>query len=149
MALVQLIDNLKILSINTPQVNMSSFGDISLYDNKAKIKYPYVNLDVVTSSIVNYSKKYKIRFYVVDRNDPYIAYNKTELILDEILKNSLLDIAQYTVNYFTLDFQDLVNGVYADIDIEEQLLTNCSVPDITGETGYILQENGDLIKIEL
>ena len=43
MSLITTVDNIKTLAINTPTVSMSSFGDISLYDNKSIIKYPYVN----------------------------------------------------------------------------------------------------------
>jgi hypothetical protein len=148
MGIRKVIDNLKILSINTEMVNQASFGDINLYDNKKTIKYPYVNIDVLTSFVRNYSKKYKFRIYVCDRNDPYTAYNKAELILDSILKNVEIDIAQYTTNYFIYNFQDQVHGVYADVDIEEKLLTDCSIVEV-GDVGYILQENGDLIALDV
>ena len=35
MSLITTVDNIKTLAINTPTVSMSSFGDISLYDNNS------------------------------------------------------------------------------------------------------------------
>lgn len=148
-----LLNLIKFNAIRHPIVNMSSVGDISLYDNKSDIKYPYVNIDVVSASVVNYSKKYTIRMYVCDKqNDVQIAYNKTELILDNILKG--MDINNYTINFFNMDFQDIVNGVYADFEFETTVMGQCAYEglfdsNILLEDGsFILLENGDLISLE-
>lgn len=117
MGIVEIVNNIKVTSMSIPTCNMASFGDISLYDNKATIKYPYVNIDVVNNNVVNNSnKKYTFRIYICDRNEPYLAYNKCELILDTLMNK--LQIENYTTSYFTLNFQDVVNGIYADVNYE-------------------------------
>lgn len=145
-----LLHSIKFHSIKHPMVNMSSVGDIQLYDNKSTILYPYVNIDVVSSSIVNYSKKYTIRLYVCDRQkDPLVSYNKTELIADNIIKD--LQITNYTVNYFHNDFGDDVDGVFIDFEYEVPVLGECTYSflfnsNILLEDGaFIMLENGDLI----
>lgn len=149
MGLYRTINDLKLVAINTKMVNMSSFGDIQEYNNKATIVYPYINLDVVTSNVNNYSIKYTIRVYVCDRNSDYIAYNKTETILNTFLKNNDVDINNYTINYFRNDFQDGVYGVWCDIVFEDKVETECNVYSLPESGDYILQENGDLIRIEI
>lgn len=144
-----LINKLKYTAIKHPMVSMSSFGDITLYEDKLTIAYPYVNFDVINSTIKNYVKTYNIRVYVCDRNNPYIAYNKTEVILDDILKS--LEIDEYRVNYFTLNFKDVVNGLYVDFSIDVALEGSCTYDSLFNssllleEGTFILQENGDLI----
>ena len=145
MGIYTTINKLQILAINTKMVNMCSFGDIMLFDNKATIKYPYVNIDVVNASVTNFVQTYTFRIYVCDRNEPYIAYNKAETILNTFLKNNAIDITNYTINYFTLNFKDIVNGVWADVIIQVPLVTNCDV--IEGNSiGYITDNNGEFIE---
>ena len=146
MGALQTIKELEILATNTRMTNMVSFGDIREYDNKATIKYPYINLDIVTSNIQNYAKTYTIRVYVCDRNTPYVAYNKAETILNEFLKSPDLDVQSYTVNYFSYNFQDSVHGVWADFTFTVPLQVECRTIDYP--LNFILQENGDYIKIE-
>lgn len=147
MGIVEIVNKLKVDAMSIPTTNMASFGDISLYDNKATIRYPYVNIDVVNSNVINNSnKKYTFRIYVCDRNEPYLAYNKCELILDTLLNQ--LDISNYTVNYFTLNFQDVVNGIYADITFEANVDLICAVLP-SGEKGYIILENSDFVRYYL
>jgi hypothetical protein len=147
-----LINKAKYQAIEHPMVNMASFGALELFDNKATIKYPYVNFDIVSSSVVNYLKRYTIRMYVCDRNEPYIAYNKTEIIADDILKS--LDIDSYTINYFTLEFKDVTNGVWTDFIIEVPLAGSCTYDSLFNsnllleDSKFILLENGDLIMLD-
>jgi len=140
-----LCDKIKFQSISHPIVNMASVGDITIFDNKATIAYPYVNVDVVNCLRKNFLKTYTIRVYVCDRNEPYIAYNKTELILTEILEQ--LNIFDVSINYFNNDFQDIVNGVYADIQF--QIPIGCDVQDIFDynlfTNTFIILENGDFL----
>lgn len=143
----QVINDLKTLSINVPMVMQSSFGDISLYDNKTTIKYPYINIDVVSSRNQNGAKIYTLRLYICDRNEPYVAYNKAEMILDNLLANPQLDISNYSTNYFTLNFQDNVNGIWADVQYITKQEVDC-YHAINASFGYILNEDGDYIKIE-
>lgn len=143
-----LAEKLKHQAILHPMVNMASFGDIQLYDDKPQIAYPYVNFDVVSSVVEEYIKTYTIRIYVNDRNQPYIAYNKTEQIMDDILKT--MQIETYQVNYFTLDFKDMVNGCYADFEYEIQIGGSCSYETLFNsllleQGGFTLLESGDLI----
>lgn len=149
----QTANTYKYIAIQQPMVNMASFGALELYDNKSNIRYPYVNFDVVSAQIINGIKRYVFRIYVCDRNEPYIAYNKTELILDNILRQ--IDVPSYTVNYFNLNFQDVVNGVWADFVIDIPRGNECYVDTITGdyilteETFFVLLENGDLVRLEV
>lgn len=140
-----LIDKIKFQSISHPLVNMASVGDISIFDNKATIAYPYVNLDVVSCLRKDFIKTYTIRIYVCDRNEPYIAYNKTELILTEILEQ--LDIFNININFFNNDFQDIVNGVYADVQF--QVPIGCAIESIFDynlfNDTFIILENGDYL----
>ena len=143
MSLIRTVDNIKILAINTPTVSMSSFGDISLYDNKSIIKYPYVNIDVVSNDVVsNNNKTYTFRIYVCDKNEPYIAYNKCELILDTLLNN--LEVSNYKTNYFTLSFKDMINGIFADVTVDSTINLSCIVSEEDKE--FIILENSDFIK---
>lgn len=143
MGLLKIANELKVLAINTNTVNQSSFGDISLYDNKATIRYPYVNFDIVTSYVNNNTITYTIRIYVCDRNEPYIAYNKTKLILDSILKHHTLDVTNYTTQFFTLNFKDLVNGCWADFKIEEVVEYNC----LASASGFTIQPENNVYQI--
>lgn len=140
-----LVDKVKFQSISHPLVNMASVGDITIFDNKPTIAYPYVNVDVVSCLRKNFLKTYTLRLYVCDRNEPYIAYNKTELILTEILEQ--LDIFDVTINYFNNDFQDIVNGVY--VDVQFQVPIGCSSESIFDyglfTDTFIILENGDYL----
>jgi hypothetical protein len=145
--IAKVIDDLKITAMNTSLVNMVAFGDISLFNEKKTIKYPYVNIDIVESNITGGVKQHKFRIYVCDRNDIVTAYNKTELILDQILKSENYYTENYLVNYFTENFKDVTTGVYVDVNVEEDIITECDLSEAE-EIGFILQENGDLIRIE-
>ena len=140
-----LVDKVKFQAISHPLVNMASVGDISLFDNKATIAYPYVNVDVVNCLRKDFLKTYTLRIYVCDRNEPYIAYNKTELIITEVLEQ--LDIFDLDIKYFNNDFQDVVNGVY--VDIQFQVPIGCSTESIFDYSlftdVFIILENGDFL----
>lgn len=125
MGIYKIVNDLKLTAINTSTVNMSSFGDISLYNNKTNIKYPFVNFDIIRRDITNYATTYIFRIYVMDRNDPYIAYNKCELILNTILKDYSIDAKNYTYNFATLEFKDMINGCWADFEVMEQNIIDC------------------------
>lgn len=146
------MNELKYVSIKNPLVNMSSFGDISLYEDKSIIKYPYVNLDVVDGQVVNNSITYTIRMYVCDRNiTPYIAYNKCETIVNDILKE--IDIREYQINYFSLKHKDVVDGCWVDFDLDVPIPSNCAYQSLFGyqlleEGSFVLQENGDLTMLD-
>lgn len=146
MGIYELTNKLKRVAIDIPMVNMASFGDIMDYDNKPNIKYPYVNIDVVNSVVQNFAQTYTFRIYVCDRNKPYIAYNKTEAILNAFLKNNEVFAVNYTINYFSIDFKDQVNGVWVDMTIQTPLVTECIEPKIVEDESYIITDEGDLIK---
>ena len=149
MSIVKISNDLKVLAINVQLVNQASFGDIQEYNNKATIMYPYVNFDVVSCTKRGGSKVYTFRIYVCDRNTPYAAYNKTELILNNILNNHLLQIETYTANYFSFDFKDNVHGVWADFQLEIALNYECSSEDgeynllLEDKTGFIVNEEDE------
>lgn len=148
----QLANQLKYEAIKHPMVNMASFGSLSLYDDKATIAYPYVNFDVIRSNVRSYLNTYTVRMYVVDRNDPYIAYNKCEVIINNILKSKEID--NYSIEYFTLEYKDIVNGAFVDFNIDVRLDGNCVYDSLFNDNlllengGFVLQENGDLIILE-
>lgn len=144
MGVYNLSNTIKTQSMRLVGVNMASFGDIRLYDNKKSIQYPYVNIDVVNSKTVNNAAKFHtVRIYICDRNVPYIAYNKCDLLLDELML--LLEISNYTTNYFNLDFKDQVNGVYTDIVFESDVNLKCVTDDLSNVT-WITDENGNYHK---
>ena len=141
------INKVKQAATEHPLVNQVCFGPIEEYDHKATIKYPYVNVDIVSCALYNAAQTHKFRVYVMDRNKIEEAYNKTELIITDMM--ILLDVNSYTINYFNYNFKDMVNGVYADIEIEGVVSTDCTsdaYADIYGAEGFILTENGDLIR---
>lgn len=124
MGIYKLSTDIKKMAMTVPNVAMASFGDISLYDNKPIIAYPYVNIDIINDTInFNTNSKYLFRLYVVDRNEPFVAYNKCEKIIDELMLK--LDIPNYTCNFFSLDFQDQVNGLYVDINYDDTINLSC------------------------
>lgn len=136
MGVFNVATGIKKLAMSIPMCSMASFGDISLFNNKATIAYPFVNIDVISNLVVNNSlNTYTLRMYACDRNpEVYIAYNKAELVLDSLMMR--LDIQNYTTNYFSLDFKDVVNGVYTDIKFDSILLLNCA----KYYDGFLLQE---------
>lgn len=141
------ISKVKQAATEHPLVNQVCFGPIEEYDHKATIKYPYVNIDIVSCNLYNAAQTHKFRVYVMDRNKIEEAYNKTELIITDMM--ILLDVNSYTINYFNYNFKDMVNGVYADVEIEGVVSTDCTsdaYADIYGQEGFILTENGDLIR---
>lgn len=124
MGIYKLASDIKKMAMTVPNVAMASFGDISLYDNKSIIAYPYVNIDVVNDSITNNANStYKLAIYILDRNDEYTAYNKCELILDELMLK--LDVPNYTVTFVHKDYQDQVMGVYSEINYDDQVGLSC------------------------
>ena len=147
MGIYNIVNKLKTIAINIPMVNQSSFGDIMEYDNKPNIKYPYVNIDIVNAQVVNFAQTYTFRLYVCDRNQPYIAYNKAEAIVNTILKNNELFTANYMINYFSIDFKDKVSGVWVDMTIQTPLVTECIASKVVEDESYIITESGDLIKV--
>lgn len=125
MRVYQLVNKIKSEAMKLKIVSMSCYGDINLYDNKKTILYPYVNVEVLNNRIINNSiGNYTLRIHVVDRNEPFVAYNKCESIIDTLMYN--LEVYNYTINYFTLNYQDLVNGVFIDINYDTNLeIQNC------------------------
>lgn len=149
-----LINQIKAIAIQDPLVNMASYGDIQLFNNKSTIKYPYVNLDIVNTNKSGGSKKYTIRIYVVDRQyDVTVAHNKCELILDQLMKN--LEIDKYTTNFVVEEFQDVASGVWCDITAEIGMSLGCNflqlfrnVNILLEVNDYVMNEEGDLIMLE-
>ena len=145
------IEQLQQRAIEHPMVSMSSYGDINLFENKQNIRYPFVNYDVVSSTVYERGIiSYKIRVYVCDKNKtPYIAYNKAEIIANDLIR-SLDENPSYTLNYFTLNFKDRVDGIWCDFVVEQPVIANCSYDSLFDkalleDSGYQLTETGDLI----
>lgn len=124
MGIYKLTNDMKQLAMHTPLVSMASCGNIDDYDNRKNIHYPYVNIDVISNKISNNSiGSYSIRIECIDRNEPFKAYNKCESIIDHMM--NFLQIQKYTINYFTLNYQDMVNGCYVDILYDDELNLKC------------------------
>lgn len=124
MGIYNLANKIKKAAMHTPMVSMASFGNISEYDNKKTIAYPYINVDVNTNMVKNNSVgTYSIRIECVDRNEPFEAYNKCETILDTLMNT--LEIKAYTIDYFTLNYQDMVNGCYVVLEYTDKLELKC------------------------
>ena len=144
--IIDVFEKLKLLALSTKLVKQSAYGDIVNYMNKHDILYPYVNFDIITYITNNFSKDYKIRMYVCDRNkDKYISYNKADIIINNFLKDNSLDIENYEYTFFDLDYDDMINGAYCDFLIEEEVLINTKC-DLN--IGYIITEYGDYIITE-
>ena len=145
---IQVLDALKLIAINAPLVNMSSVSDILDYSNKPDIKYPFVNIDLVSTIVNNYAKNYRVRLYICDRNpNEFQSYNKASIILDDILKSVSIDQQTYTANYFRLDFLDQVNGLWCEVDIEDHVVIDCASG--TYFNGYVISEGGDYVVDEV
>lgn len=125
MGIYKLFNDIKTVAMQIPNVAMSAFGDILLYGEKKDIYYPYVNVDILKNNVSNnIVGQYGVRVYVLDRNDVFEAYNKTELILDELMNK--LGVKNYNVNYFTLDYKDQINGIYTDITYDDIIKIDCN-----------------------
>lgn len=141
MGIFELVNDIKMKAESINTCNQAIYGNISLYDNMSTIQYPFVNIDVVNSTVFhNSAKRYTLRIYVLDRNVPYVAYNKCELILKNLM--SLYGIVNYRMNYFTLNFADQVNGLYVDITYDIPMNLGCQIYE---GMGYIILENSDFI----
>ena len=81
------------------------------------------------------------------KNPAFVAYNKTELILNNIMKSQLVDCNQYVINYFNLDFKDDTQGVFADFNFEVVLDMNCAdyVPTYCVDTSDGTIEPSDVL----
>lgn len=138
MGIFELVNQLKTKALSLSMCSGSDYGDISLYEDK-EVTYPFINIDIVSSNVTNNgSKRYTFRIYSMDRNVPYIAYNKAELLLNDFMNE--FGVYNYTLNFFTLEFNDLINGVFADITIDVKMDLVCA-PVYDSE--YIILENGD------
>lgn len=141
---IQFLNSLKSIAVSSPLVNMSSVCSILDYENKPDIKYPFVNIDLVSVSVVNYAKSYRVRLYICDRNpDEFNSYNKAAIILDDILKTLQIDVVNYTGTFFRLDFLDNVNGLWCEVDIDGQMVIECD--GFLGTKTYVVSEVGDYV----
>lgn len=133
--------------MNTKLVRQTGYGNIiEKFNNHADILYPYANFEIISNNVNNYSNNYSIRLYVMDRNtDEYLSFNKADLIINHLLKNTQLDIANYTYTFFDFDYKDNVHGAFCDfvLDTEFVLEQKCD-----NNANYIVTEYGDFIVAE-
>lgn len=149
------LQNLKQSFINHPLVNMSMVGSLIEYEN-ISVKYPLVNIDVLTTSIKNDIENSTIRIHVLDRNkDPLVSYNKCQKIINDVLRNLSPRQKNYTVTYVVDEFNDMIAGCYSDIIIEDKLNGRCDYQELIGnyvitELGeqYVVTETGAYITVE-
>lgn len=151
MGIYKIAQKIKGSSMKVQAINMASFGDIKLIENYKSVMYPFMNCDVVLSNTINNAAKlYTMRIYICDRNDSYIAYNKTELLMDELMV--ILKIDTYNINYFNFEYSDFnfsnkdgVNGVYVDIVFEDKITLKCVYEEVDDKS-WIITENGDYLR---
>lgn len=143
------IQIIKQKAIRLQGINMSTFGAIQEIDDKKSIFYPLCNVDVVKGQTINNSvQKHTVRIYIMDRNSPFIAYNKCELLMNELML--LLEIPTFTINYFNYNYSDFefknsnrVNGVYCDVEIESEIQLKCIYDE---DNRFIITEESDYVK---
>ena len=150
-----LLENLKQDFILHPMVNMCQIGDMIEYENK-NVKYPFVNIDTLSSNITNDIKVYTIRIHVIDRQkNPLIAYNKSEKIIDDVVRNLTPKIKKYQVMQFTDNFNDVVAGCYIDLTFEVKMNGTCDYNQLIGnivitelDEKFVVMEDGAFIAVE-
>jgi hypothetical protein len=149
--ILPVFESLQQKAIAQPMVNMCSYGDIYLYENKKDIKYPFVNFDIVKSTKKNSIMEYVIRVYICDRNvTVFNAYDKCEVIATQFLDS--IEVNSYSIQYFTLNFKDVVDGIFIDFIFQARIENNCDYKSIWNdyllkESGFTQNEQGDIIII--
>lgn len=143
----QLVNNIKKKLISVDGINQVGFGPIERYNQK-EVRYPYVNMELNYYSVNDYTKRYYFTFYFMDRGyDQYTTYNKCQLLAKTFFSDPELEIEDYNLNYFYLDFRDQISGVYSQINLYGDMNVECQL-DNTSCQKYILTEFGDYIKLE-
>lgn len=150
-----ILQSLKQSFINHPLVNTSMTGSLIEYEN-ISIKYPLVNVDVLTSNVKNDVEYTTVRIHALDRNkDPLVSYNKCQKIVNDVLRNLTPRQKNYTLSYVLDEFNDVIAGCTVDISIEGKLESRCDYQELIGnyvitELGeqYVITENGAYVIVE-
>lgn len=157
MTLNQVIDRVRTLALSHKQINSFYFGDVPEFDANGEVNYPACFLEITPGRVdrVEKMQAFNFRLYLVDLvpESTESEQNETDVLSDmhsvcaDLL--SMLMYSQYeddwriaetsTVTPVTESLNDLVAGVYADIEIGVDFLADrCQVPaeDITFENDF-------------
>jgi hypothetical protein len=140
---INVTDYIRHVAMESPLLMSSYKGEMPIPDNSPVVKYPYLNIDVLSTDRTDYHKEYKFRIWVCDRNDVYIAYSKCEQIIIELMAGLAIDVYKY--EYFKNDYQDGVHGCF--IDFGFLVDKDCvELPNFDYEITKYRIENGVYIK---
>lgn len=157
LSLNQVVDRIRTLAISHNQINSFYFGDVPEFDANGEIIYPACFLEIQPGRIdrTEHLQFFNFRLYIVDLV-PEVT--ETEANETDVLSDSHSVLADFMamlmysgyqddwmigpsaiVTPVTESLNDLVAGVYADIEIGVDFLADrCQVPadDITFETDF-------------
>lgn len=157
MTLNQVIDRVRTLALSHKQINSFYFGDVPEFDANGEVNYPACFLEITPGRVdrVEKMQAFNFRLYLVDLvpESTESEENETDVLSDmhsvcaDLL--SMLMYSEYeddwriaetsTVTPVTESLNDLVAGVYADIEIGVDFLADrCQVPadDVTFENDF-------------
>ena len=157
MTLNSVIDRVRTLALSHKQINSFYFGDVPEFDANGEVNYPACFLEITPGRVdrVEKMQAFNFRLYLVDLvpESTESEENETDVLSDmhsvcaDLL--SMLMYSEYeddwriaetsTVTPVTESLNDLVAGVYADIEIGVDFLADrCQVPadDVTFENDF-------------
>lgn len=118
--------------VKTNNVETITFGDIYKNWNVKEIKYPSININLESSTIVNGSVIYKFIITYADnliedkRNELQIYDEATTTLynyIDMFSEDVVIDSKTFT--YFNENFADSVAGAFSEIEITLPFLKKC------------------------
>ena len=158
MTLNQVKDRIKTLALSHLQINSFYFGDLSEFDANGEINYPACFLEMQPGRFdrTEHLQYYNFRIYLLDLvpESTESEVNETDVLSDQhSVCGDILAMLMYSdyqddwvigdlsiVTPVTESLNDLVAGVYADIEIGVDFLADrCQVPstDVTFENDFI------------
>ena len=157
MTLNQVKDRIKTLALSHLQINSFYFGDLSEFDANGEINYPACFLEMQPGRLdrTEHLQYYNFRIYLLDLvpESTESEVNETDVLSDQhSVCGDILAMLMYSdyqddwvigdlsiVTPVTESLNDLVAGVYADIEIGVDFLADrCQVPstDVTFENDF-------------
>lgn len=157
MTLNQVKDRIKTLALSHLQINSFYFGDLSEFDANGEINYPACFLEMQPGRFdrTEHLQYYNFRIYLLDLvpESTESEVNETDVLSDQhSVCGDILAMLMYSdyqddwvigdlsiVTPVTESLNDLVAGVYADIEIGVDFLADrCQVPstDVTFENDF-------------
>lgn len=157
MTLNSVIDRVRTLALSHKQINSFYFGDVPEFDANGEVNYPACFLEITPGRVdrVEKMQAFNFRLYLVDLvpESTESEENETDVLSDmHSVCADLLSMLMYSeyeddwriaetsaVTPVTESLNDLVAGVYADIEIGVDFLADrCQVPadDVTFENDF-------------